>query len=178
MKTIILGLLFLFTANTMIAQNKDVKEEVTTTTTTIKDSDGERKIVEKVKNSEVQNIEFEDPNSSSLNKTVKSTPVNVTTTSEIIVDGETQYRDVDHSAYYEFAGTKYEIKSDSKGYLLFDSNKKSSSGLLRKTSNNNYIYRSENKISVGYFDKNGNLILETYDPKTDSMIREEFLISK
>jgi hypothetical protein len=31
---------------------------------------------------------------------------------------------------------------------------------------------------VGYFDKNGNLILETYDPKTDSMIREEFLISK
>ena len=113
MKTIIIGLLCLFTTNTMIAQNIDVKAETKTTTTTIKDSKGESKIVETEKTKEVQELEFENPNSSSLNKDVKPTPVNVTTTKEVTVDGETRSVNIDHSSYYELACTKYEIKSDS-----------------------------------------------------------------
>jgi hypothetical protein len=50
--------------------------------------------------------------------------------------------------------------------------------LLRKTSNNNYIYKSKNKISVGYFDKDGNLILETYDEKADKITLEKFDLVK
>jgi glucan-binding YG repeat protein len=176
MKTIIMGLLFLFTTSAIIAQNKNVKDETKTTTTTIKDSKGERKIVKTEEIKEVQEIEFENPNSSETNKDMKPTPVVVTTTNELIVDGKTKYIDVDHSSYYDLDGTKYEVKSDKKGYLLLNRNKKTASGVLRRTSNNNYIFRSKNKVSVGYFDENGNLVLETYDPKTDSMIKEKYII--
>jgi hypothetical protein len=176
MKTIIMVLLFLFTTSAIIAQNKNVKDETKTTTTTIKNSKGERKIVKTEEIKEVQEIKFENPNSSETNKDMKPTPVVVTTTNELTLDGETKYIDVDHSSYYDLDGTKYEVKSDKKGYLLLNRNKKTASGILRKTSNNNYIFRSKNKVSVGYFDKSGNLVLETYDPKTDSMIKEKYVI--
>jgi glucan-binding YG repeat protein len=162
--------------STVFGQNKNVKEETKTTTTTIKDSKGESKIVKTEEIKEVQEIEFENANSKKLNKDMKPTPVIVTTTNEVKVDGETKYIDVDHSSYYDLDGTKYEIKSDNKGYILLNRNKKTANGILRKTSNNNYLFRSKNKVSVGYFDENGNLVLETYDPKTDSMIKEKYVI--
>lgn len=168
----------IFITSTIFGQNTNVKGETKTTTTTVKDSKGETKIVKTEEIKEVQEIEFEDANSTKLNKDMKPTPVKVTTTNEVSVDGETKYIDVDRSSYYELNGTKYEIKTDNKGYILLNKNKKSANGILRRTSNNNYIFRSKNKVSVGYFDKNGNLVLETYDPKTDSMIMEEYVITK
>nr|MBP8066072.1 hypothetical protein [Flavobacterium sp.] len=50
--------------------------------------------------------------------------------------------------------------------------------LLRKTSNDSYLYINKNKVSVGYFDKGGNLILETYDDKNDKMTLEKFELVK
>ena len=107
---------------------------------------------------------------------MKPTPIEVTTTSETIEDGKTKSFEVDHSSYYDLDGTKYEIKSDKKGYILLNRGKKTVNGVLRKTQNNSYIFRTKNKVSVGYFDGDGNLILETYNPKTDSMILEKFVI--
>lgn len=178
MKKIIMVLSLIFITSTIFGQNKNVKGETKITTTTIKDSKGEKTIVKKEEVKEVQEIEFEDANSTKLNKDMKPTPVKVTTTNEVIVDGTTKFIDVDRSSYYELDGTKYEIKTDNNGYVLLNKNKKSASGILRKTSNNNYIFRSKNKVSVGYFDANGNLVLETYDPKTDKMIMEEYVITK
>jgi hypothetical protein len=40
---------------------------------------------------------------------------------------------------------------------------------LRKTSNNNYIYKAKDKTSYGYFTADGNLILEHYDEATDTV---------
>jgi len=50
--------------------------------------------------------------------------------------------------------------------------------LLRKTSNDSYIVTNKNKVSVGHFDDKGNLMIETYDPKTDSMIKEEYKVNR
>lgn len=178
MKTIIMVLSLIFITSTVFGQNKNVKEETKTTTTTIKDSKGERKIVQTEEVKEVQEIKFENPNSTETNKDRKPSPVSVTTTNEVSVDGTSKYIDVDHSSYYTLGGRKFEVKSDNKGYILLNRNKKTASGILRKTSNNNYIFKSKNKVSVGYFDANGNLIIETYDPKTDSMIMEKYSIDK
>ena len=51
-------------------------------------------------------------------------------------------------------------------------------GILRKTSNNNYIYRTDDKISFGYFDEEGNLILETFDYKNDKITMEKYVVEK
>ena len=177
MKTIILGMVaFLFTINGQ-AQIKNVKSEVKTTVTTTKDSDGQKKSVKVKETKEVQKIELKDAGSSTLNKEIKATPVEVIAVTSVTANGVTSIVDIDRSAYYEFNGVKYEIKSADTGYNLYLPNAEKAA-VLRKTSNNNYIYSSNTKTSYGYFDGNGNLVLESYDSKTDKITIETFTVMK
>ncbi|MET0759174.1 MAG: hypothetical protein ABWZ56_02055 [Flavobacterium sp.] len=177
MKTIVLGMAaFLFSLNIQ-AQNQNVKTEVKTTTTTVKDSEGEKKLVKKEKVQEIQNIELKDAESKVLNKEMKETPVQVTATTEVTADGVTRVIDVDRSAYYNLDGNKYQVSVDKSGYTMFSPTGKKAA-VLRKTSNNNYIYKTKNNTSYGYFDANGNLVLETYDDKTDKVTVTTYTIIK
>jgi hypothetical protein len=177
MKIIVLGMAaFLFSVNIQ-AQNKNVKTEVKTNITTIKDSQGEKKLVETKEIQEVQNLELNDANSNVLNKDIKESPVEVTATTKVTADGVTKVIDVDRSAYYELDGTKYQVSTDKKGYSVFMPDGKKAA-ILRKTSNNNYIYKSGNKTSFGHFNSDGNMILETYDDKTDTITITTYHIEK
>ena len=177
MKNLIVTLSLILCTSYGFAQNKNVQTEEKTTVRTIRDSDGEKKIVKKEEKQEVQNIEFEDNGKNTLNKDMKNTPVEVTSKTEVSVDGVTRSVDVDRSAYYNLDGTKYEVAVDKTGYSLKNT-KGRNLGVLRKTSNNNYIYVENNKVSVGYFDNDGNLILETYDSKNDVMIVDKYMVVK
>ncbi|WP_339836989.1 hypothetical protein [uncultured Flavobacterium sp.] len=177
MKNLIATMFLILCTSYGFAQNKNVLTEEKTTVRTIKDSQGEKKIVKKEEIKEIQNIEFEKNAKNTLNKETKQTPVEVTSTTEVSVDGVTRSIDVDRSAYYELNGRKFEVAVDKTGYNLNNTNGENL-GFLRKTSNNNYIYVEKNKISVGYFDMDGNLILETYDPKNDVVIIEKYLMVK
>ena len=177
MKTIILGIaVFLFTVNIQ-AQNKNVKSEVKTTVTTVKNSDGQKKSVKTQEVKEIQKIELKDAESNALNKERKETPVEVTAITSITANGVTNIVDVDKSAYQDLNGEKYEVKLAESGYTIYQPNAEKAA-VLRKTSNNNYIYSSKNKTSYGYFDANGNLVLESYDDKTDKITVETFVIIK
>jgi hypothetical protein len=177
MKTITLGMIaFLFTLNIQ-AQNKNVKSEVKTTVTTIKDSKGEKKLIKTQEIKEIQNIELKDADSNALNKEVKDTPVQVTAITAVTTNGVTNIVDVDRSAYYNLNGQKYQVSLAETGYNMYLPNKEKAA-VLRKTSNNNYIYKAKNKTSFGYFDANGNLVLESYDDKTDKVIVETFIMVK
>lgn len=177
MKNLIVTLSLILCTSFTFAQNKNVQKEEKTTVKTIKDSDGEKKIVKKEEIKEVQNIEFENTGENTLNKEMKQTPVEVTSTTEVSVDGVTRSIDVDRSAYYNLDGTRYEIAVDKSGYSIKDT-EGNNLGLLRKTSNNNYLLVAKNKVSVGYFDKRGNLIVETYDDKNDVLVVEKYLVVK
>lgn len=167
---------FLFTVNIQ-AQNKNVKSEVKTTVTTVKSSDGQTKSVKTQEVKEIQKIELKDAESNALNKERKETPVEVTAITSITANGVTNIIDVDRSAYYDLNGEKYEVKLAESGYTIYQPNAEKAA-VLRKTSNNNYIYSSKNKTSYGYFDANGNLVLESYDDKTDKITVETFVIIK
>jgi hypothetical protein len=175
MKTLVIGMLALFFSINIQAQNRNVKKEVKTTVTTVKDSDGEKKTVKTQETKEVQNIEFKDTNTNLLNKETKETPVQVTKITKITENGITEIIDVDRSAYYNLNGEKYQITSDNKGYTVFFPKGKKAA-ILRKTSNNNYIYKTKNSTSYGYFDANGNLVLETYNDKTDEVTVTKYII--
>jgi hypothetical protein len=177
MKNLIVTVSLILFTSYGFAQNKNVKTEEKTTVRTIKDSDGEKKIVKKEEIKEIQNIEFEKESEKTLNKEIMQTPVEVTSTTKVSVDGVTRSIDVDRSAYYNLNGRKYEVAIDKAGYNLNDTNGENL-GILRKTSNNNYIYIEKKKVSFGYFDNEGNLILETYDTKNDVIIINKYLIVK
>ncbi len=174
MKNLILGLAaFIFTAG-MNAQNTNVTSTSKSTVTTVKDSEGEKKLVKTQNVNEVQNVELQNAESNALNKDVKPSPVKVTASTTITApDGSTRVVDVDRSAYYSLGGQRYQVSVDNTGYtLMTDDNKRA--GILRPLSNNSYIYRSGDRTSVGYFDGNGNLILETYDDKNDRITVETY----
>ncbi len=167
---------FLFSINIQ-AQNKNVKSEVKTTVTTVKDSEGEKKLIKTQEVKEVQNIELKDADSNVLNKEMKETPVQVTATTEVTANGVTRVIDVDRSAYYNLNGSKYQVAVDKTGYTMFTPTGKKTA-VLRKTSNNNYIYKTKNETSFGYFDANGNLVLESYNDKTDKVTVTTYIIVK
>ncbi|WP_130735032.1 hypothetical protein [Flavobacterium sp. J27] len=178
MKNVLLTSVFLVATLTISAQNKNVQKETEVVTTTIKDSKGQKKIVKTVEKKEVQNVELEMAEQKGINIPMKEeAKVNVTTTTKVNVDGETKYVDVDRSAYYTSDGKKYQIIQKGNGYTMLNPSH-TEAGILRKTSNNNYIYRSDDKVSFGYFDKDGNLILETFDYKNDKITMEKYVVER
>jgi hypothetical protein len=158
-----------------LAQNQNVTNVTKTTVTTVKDSDGEKKLVRDENVKTVQNIEFQNAESKALNKDVKPSPVQVTSTVEITgPDGRKRTVDVDRSAYYSLGSDRYKMTIDNTGYTLLDPKGQRAALLRHMSVPNSYIYRTKDKTSVGHFDSNGNLILETYDDKTDRVTVETF----
>lgn len=178
MKSFIIGTLLFFLSPVVLSQNKNVKDETKTTTTTVKDSKGKKTYVKKENTREVQNIELKDQNPKNINMDVKETPVLVEKTTTITnPDGTTRTVDIDRSAYYLLNGKKYNISLDSNGYRILSEDLKEEA-FLRKTTTNSFIYRNKDRIAIGYFDLEGNLVLETYDPKTDSVTYEKYNLNK
>lgn len=178
MKTILLGLFILLTSNSIIGQNKNVKDETKTTTTTVTDSKGDKTYVKKENTREVQNIELQNQEPKNINMDLKDSEVIVKTTTTITnPDGSTRTVDTDRSSYYLLDGKKFQVSLDSNGYRILSKDNKET-GLLRKTSTNSFIYRNKQKTAVGYFDTEGNLILETYNPKTDTISYEKYTVTK
>lgn len=176
-KTLFLtAVVFAFTTNTS-AQNTNTQTETKTTISTKKDAKGYHKTVKNEVTKEVQNIELENAKKNTSNIPMKESPVMVTKTTTITnPDGTTRTVDIDRSAFYESDGNKYKLDLDASGYVMTFGNSKPV--LLRKTSTNSYIYRSDSKTAIGYFDTNGNLIVEVYDDKSDKVTLEKFVIIK
>lgn len=178
MKTSILGIL-LFSVLSIQAQNKNVQTEVKTTVTTVKDSKGEKKLItsEVTREEQKVGVETDKEQPGTKNIPMANNPVQVTTATAVNVDGKTSVVDVDHSAYYMFDGKKYQIKSDTSGYNMYfpETNE---TARLRKTSNNSYFYVAKKKNALGYFDAEGNFVLETYDPKLDKIVVEKYMVAK
>jgi len=179
MKALFISMVALLLSINSQAQNTNKKTEVKTTTTTVKDSNGEKKIVKTEETKEVQKIKLEQEKPNTLNIPMKpGQSTEVTTKTQVAVNGVTQFVDVDRSAYYTFNGQKYQVATDNNtGYTMTlpDTEDKI---ILRRTSNNNYIFKNKDKLSVGYFDGEGNLVVETYDEKTDTVVLEKYIVVK
>jgi hypothetical protein len=173
MKTIKMVITALLMTVALQAQNKQVQETTQTTTTTVKTAYGEKKYVKEDNIKEVQNIELKKESPNTLNIEKKESPVLVTTTTKITnPDGSTRTVDIDRSAYYESKGKAYKVALDAQGYTMTFKNSKPA--LLRKTSTNSYFYQVNDQIAIGYFDIDGNLIIEKYDTKLDKVTSEKF----
>ncbi|MEZ0004905.1 hypothetical protein ABH942_000248 [Flavobacterium sp. 28YEA47A] len=174
MKTILLSSITLLAALSLQAQNKNVSDVSKTTVTTVKDSDGEKTYLKTQEVKEVQNLEFQNADSKALNKNLKETPVEVISKTQVInPDGSTRTVDIDRSSYYTSNGKTYQLSLDPAGYIITTQDNKRL-GILRATSTNSYIYRGKNQTSIGYFDTHGNLVVETYNDKSDKVTIETY----
>ncbi|GGD25088.1 hypothetical protein [Flavobacterium orientale] len=171
-------LLILITFNLSFAQNKNVKDETKTTTTTIKTSEGEKKIIKDENTREVQVIEVGNKKDNTVNRDIKNSPVIVSESTQVSTNNsDNKNKNIDRSSFYLLNGKKYKVLADPKGYTVV-SEKNKNYARIRQTSNNTYIFTRKNKTSYGHFDANGDLILETYDPKKDIFVTERVTILK
>ena len=178
MKTIVTSIAVLLTL-AIQAQNKNIQTEVKTTVTTIKDSEGEKRLIksEVTKEEQKVGVEVEQEKPGTKNIPMANNPVEVTTATAINADGKTKVVDVERSTYFMNNGKRYELKSEEGGYSMKIPDEKFNA-VLRKTSNNNYIFYNKNKYALGYFDAEGNFILETYNTKADKITVEKYTIAK
>jgi hypothetical protein len=146
--------------------NQNVTKESTTTTVKVDDGTGKPKKITKTETTEAkQNIELKDADSKKLNKDMKASPVQVSQSTTIKGDGI--------PTYYERNGERYVFVTDRDGYRISSPAVKEY-GIVRKTSNGQYIFRTKTGTSVGYFDENGNFVVESYDDATDGFTKETY----
>ncbi|WP_306352762.1 hypothetical protein [Flavobacterium sp. '19STA2R22 D10 B1'] len=176
MKKIALSILTLFLTIGLSAQNKNVQKE--TKTTILKVNNGTPETIIKTEEiDQVQSLQLKDktisPNKKS-DRDMQKTPVEVTKTTTVVANGQTVERKVNKFDYYMLNGKKYAFEADQNGYIV-STPEAGKLGVLRKTSNNNWIYKAKNgTTSFGYFDGNGNFLLETYDEKSDGIKVETY----
>ena len=157
------------------AQNTNVTDVTKKTVTTVKDSDGTKQVIKEENIKAKQKIELENPDSKALNKDMKASPVELESTTTVTnPDGTTRTVATDRSAAYQFEGTNYMLSLDPSGYVVSGADN-AQIGILRATSSNSYIFRGKNSISVGYFDVDGNLVLDTYDDASDKVTTRTFV---
>lgn len=158
------------------AQNTNVTDVTKKTVTTVKDSDGTKQVVKEENIKAKQKIELENPDSKALNKDMKASPIELESTTTVTnPDGTTRTVATDRSAAYQFEGKNYMLSLDPSGYIVTDVDNKKI-GLLRATSTNSYIFRGEKSISIGYFDVDGNMVLDTYDDNSDKVTTRTFVL--
>lgn len=171
---LVTAITFLFS---MQIEAQNTQTETKTKTTTVKDSDGTHKTVKTQVIKKDQKVVLGEEKSNTINIPTVNSPVTVTTTTKITnPDGTTRTVDVDRSAYYESNGKIYKLALDANGYIISHGDMKPS--LLRKTSTNSYIFRSDNRTAIGYFDTEGNLVVEFYDEKLDIVNIEKYAVIK
>lgn len=167
MKNITLALMLALGLNAVAQENPgNVTKETTTTTVTVNNGTGKPKKVTKTETTESkQNIELKDADSKKLNKDMKSTDVQVASSTTIKGDGI--------PTYYEKNGTRYIFVTDKNGYKIASPND-IGYGVIRKTSDGRYVFRTKNGTSIGKFDDSGNFVVETYDDKNDAFMIETY----
>lgn len=151
---------------------QNVVKESKTTVQTIKDSDGERKMVKTATTSSSQELKFQDAESNALNKDLAPTAVSSQTTITITTpSGKTRQVDEDRSARYVLNNEHYYISIDEVGYSIFTTEGKKV-GVLRHVGYNSYLITLKNMQGYASFDANGNLNVQNYDAKRDEISQQ------
>ncbi|MBT8266930.1 MAG: hypothetical protein KJO41_08095 [Bacteroidia bacterium] len=104
-------------------------------------------------------------------------PTKVTKTIMVDNDNDPFYDNKTKLKYYTFKNVKYAFRADETGFMVtnFDGDKEVIFGkAVRSSLNNYYIVTLDDFAGVGYFDDNGNLIIEYYDSELDVLVSERF----
>ncbi|MBW2960693.1 hypothetical protein [Mesonia aestuariivivens] len=157
MKKLILSLAILsFTFG--FAQNEDKMSKTVTTKTTIKSSKGEDVAVKQKKYSSEEKLQVE--NNNKTNQTVSRKPVKI-----------------EESTTFSSGNESYTIAPDKNGYTMMSTKngKQKMYGKIRKMKDHNYyILAKENENSFGYFDEDGNFVVESYDADNDAVYLKKY----
>ncbi|MAZ29412.1 MAG: hypothetical protein CL868_20355 [Cytophagaceae bacterium] len=151
------------TTMTAFAQEDKVEKIVTTKTTVDNGMDTTTNVTRQVKTTATKDIQLDPRDAGKVNQ--RMVPTETTIKTDVIYSNE---------------GNSYALEEDAKGYNILSVNGevKKPMAKLRKLSSVGYIYTDNDGTSFAHFDKKGNLVVETYDNATDTVIVKNYTLNK
>jgi len=176
MKRLIYLFTFLMIAGTYAQEKDPIDKMEETKTTTIKTNKNgkvvETKVKETIKKEQV--VKTVPEAGHKINQNRLDTPVKVTKIVQIDSDSDPFYDTENKVVYYNFNDEKFTFTSDAKGFII-SSASNNSYGQARKSMNNHfYIMTIKEQPAIGYFDNDGNFVVEYYDANKDVMVIESY----
>ena len=168
--------------SSIYAQEKkpvDKMEETKTTTTTI-NKNGEKVSKNTVKETtkKEQEIKTVQRKGNTPDGDKIDTPVKVTKTIEISSDSDPFNSASNNIVHYNYNDEKFTFTPDDNGFLM-TLPENSSYGQARKSASNHfYLMTLNGHPGVGYFNSNGNFVVEYYDKENDAMVIQSYEMSK
>lgn len=181
MKNLIFIFSFLMLTGAYAQEKKpiDKMEETTTTKTTINNNGEEvSENTVKVTTKKEQLIKTKQLEGNTTNGYKVDTPIKVTKMIQIDRDSDPFYDIADKTVYYNLNGEKFTLTSNSNGFLMATPSDISYGEAMKSASNHFYLMTIKGHPGVGYFDSNGNLIVEYYDKVNNVMMMESYEMNK
>ncbi len=142
--------------------NKSEQKETVTTKITTQDNKGIHTDVEQVTRTESQAIELDPKDAGKIDQDYDLGPTKVQT-----------------DVTYKSNGREYIFENEANGYKMLDTKdgEKIDFARLRPTSQKGYyIISQEGNSSFGYFNEDGNFVVESYSPATDAIEKTVYKI--
>lgn len=161
-KVLIIFALAAFTTG-FAQENKNTKQETTVTKKSVKSDKGVDVSTKAVTKTEKQILSLEDVNANKTNQNVVMKPAEV---------------DTDVSYGYDGNRFKFISQKDENGYRLMtvrDNATQEEYAIIKPTSQNGYyILSKDGTSSFGYFNADGNFVVERYDAKQDAVVSDVY----
>lgn len=144
-------------------ENKNEKTETVVTKTAVKSTKGTDVSTKAVTQTEKQVLALNDNEAGEINQSVVMKPT--------VVDTDVNYG---------FGGGRFKFVSqkDNEGYRMMtikDNATNEEYAVIKPTSQNGYYIMSQDgKSSFGYFNAEGNFVVERYDPKLDALVSDVY----
>jgi hypothetical protein len=142
------------------AQVENEKTETVVTKTTTSDSQGKAVKTKEVTKTEIQDKALTDfDGKHNFNTVMLPTEVNT---------------DVD----YDYDGVSYRFRPVKPGYAIIDLNRDDTeyARIYPSTQDGYYIYIKDGRSSLGYFNEDGDFVVEAYDPDNDGVMNYRYKI--
>lgn len=146
-------------------ENKNKQKETVLTKTTVTDSEGKKVSTEAVSKTSKQVIALDAQDVNKVNQEVVMRPV-----------------EVDTDVSYGFEGDRFQFmnQEDRDGYRLMtvkDNAKNAEYAIIKPSSQNGYyILSKDGTSSFGYFNAEGNFVVERYDAQKDEVVSDIYKI--
>ncbi|WP_417360009.1 hypothetical protein [Galbibacter sp.] len=169
MKKLVLSSVLVLSMTFGFAQNKDVLEETVTKTKTVVDNQGAEKVSKSMVVRQEQAVELSQEDQNKINQSRVDSSMKVTT-HQIVVEGDSKVM-LDKKATFICNGSECDFTPQDDGFTIASLDDAELNATTYVSSNKNFIVETEKGNGVGYFDKDGNFVLEYYDKSTNELIK-------
>src|SRR5690606_14654829 len=168
MKKLVLSSVLVLSMTFAFAQNKDVLEETVTKTKTIVDNKGAEKVSESMLVRKEQAVELSQEDHGKVNQSRIESPTKVTT-HQTVVEGDSKVM-LDKKATFTCNGSECDFTPQSDGFTIASSDDAALNATTYVSSNKNFIVETEKGNGIGYFDDDGNFVVEYFDKSSNELI--------